>query len=734
MSAFRRFIVAMSFVALLCVLTVADLCAQSATGSAAAQEVTKPQEVRKTDEDKSTIQPPTARVTPTKLEKHGDTRVDNYYWLRERQNPEVLAYLNAENEYTDSVMAHTKWLQETLFEEFKARIKQTDMSVPYRLDDYFYYSRVEEGKEYPIYCRKKGSLEAPEEVMLDVNVIAQGHGYFSVGERAVSSGQNFLAFPVDTVGRRFYSIHFKDLATDESLKDLIPGVTGNMAWANDNKTLFYSKQDPATLRWNRIYRHDLGTDTNQDVLVYEEKDEGFNCYVFKTKSKKYLLIGCEQTLSSEYRYLDANDPQGTFRVFLPREANHEYHLDHYGDYFYIRTNWQAKNFRLMRTPMTKTAKANWLDVIPHRDSVLVEDFQVFKDYLVVTERKNGLIQILIRPWSGTEEHYLDFGEPAYMAYLGDNYQLDTAILRYVYTSMTTPTSIFDYNMATREKALLKRDEILGGFDSNNYVTERLYANAGDGTKIPISIVYRKGIEKDGANPLLLYGYGSYGLSMDAAFGALRVSLLDRGFVYAIAHVRGGQELGRWWYEDGKLLKKKNTFTDFIACAEELVREKYTSPAKLFAEGGSAGGLLMGAVINMRPDLFKGVVAEVPFVDAVTTMLDESIPLTTEEYDEWGNPNQKEYYDYILSYSPYDNVRARNYPSLLVTTSLQDSQVQYWEPAKWVAKLRTAKTDKNVLLLKTYMEAGHGGVSGRYQRYREVAFMYAFLLDSVGIAK
>jgi oligopeptidase B len=734
MTVFRRFIIATSFLALLCVQPIAGLRAQSTTGSTAAPEVKGAQEVRKADEGKNTIQPPKARITPVKLEKHGLTRVDNYYWLRERQNPEVLAYLNAENEYTDSVMAHTKGLQETLFQEFKARIKQTDMSVPYKLDDYFYYARVENGKEYPIYCRKKGTLEATEEIMLDVNLMAQGHGYFAVGERAVSSGQNFLAFPVDTVGRRFYAIRFKDLKTGEALQEVIPDVTGNMAWANDNTTLFYSKQDPVTLRWHSIYRHVLGTDSARDELVYEEKDPAFNCYVFKTKSKKYVMIASEQTLSTEYRYLDANEPQAAFKVFLPREADHEYHVDHYGDYFYIRTNWQARNFRLMRTPVMNTTKANWLDVIPRRDSVLVEDFQVFRDYLVVTERKDGLIQMHIRPWSGAEEHYLDFGEPAYLAYLGDNYQLDTPILRYVYSSMTTPTSIFDYNMATREKTLLKRDEVLGGFDSNNYVTERLWASAQDGTEIPISIVYRKGIKKDGSNPLLLYGYGAYGLSTDATFSALRVSLLDRGFVYAIAHVRGGQELGRWWYEDGKVLNKKNTFTDFIACAEELVREKYTSPAKLFADGASAGGLLIGAVINMRPDLFKGAVAEVPFVDALTTMLDESIPLTTEEYDEWGNPNQKKFYDYILSYSPYDNVKAKAYPNLLVSTSLQDSQVQYWEPAKWVAKLRVTKTDTNELLLKTYMEAGHGGVSGRYQRYREVALTYAFVLDLVGIDK
>jgi len=686
------------------------------------------------EEIKNMVDAPRARVSPAKLGKQGESRIDNYFWLKERDNPDVLAYLNAENAYTDSVMAHTAGLQDTLFEEFKTRIKQTDMSVPYKMDDYFYYTRVEDGKEYPIFCRKRGSVEAPENVIIDANVLARGHGYFAIGDRAVNSGQDLVAFPVDTIGRRFYAIRFKNLTTAEELQDLIPDVTGNMAWANDNKTLFYSKQDPGTLRWYRIYRHTLGTESSQDQLVYEEKDPTFNCFVFKTKSKKYVIIGCEQTLSAEYRYLDADNPAGSFAVFAPREENHEYQIDHYGDYFYVRTNWHAKNFRLMRTPVTKTAKTNWEDVIPHRDNVYLEGFQVFKDYLVAVERKDALVQMRIRPWASGEEHYLDFGEPAYMAYLGDNYVLDTSVLRYVYTSMTTPTCIFDYNMATREKTLLKQEEVLGGFDSKNYVTERLWAIANDGTKIPISLVYRKGLKKDGSAPLLLYGYGSYGLSMDATFSPFRISLLDRGFVYAIAHVRGGQEMGRWWYEGGKLLNKKNTFTDFIACAEALVREKYTNPSNLFAEGGSAGGLLIGAVINMRPDLFDGAVAEVPFVDVVTTMLDESIPLTTEEYDEWGNPTKKEYYDYMLSYSPYDNVEAKAYPNLLVTTSLQDSQVQYWEPAKWVAKLRAAKTDSNELLLKTYMEAGHGGVSGRYQRYKEVAFTYAFILDLAGIRK
>jgi oligopeptidase B len=539
---------------------------------------------------------------------------------------------------------------------------------------------------------------------------------------------------VDAVGRRIYTIHFKDLSSGEILPDVIPGVTANVAWAEDNKTLFYTKQDPATLRWHRVYRHVLGTDPAHDQLVYEETDETFSCFVLKTKSKQYIIIGCQQTLATEFRYLEADDPQGEFRLFLPREREHEYWVDHYRDHFYIRSNDQAKNFRLMKTPVGETGKEDWREVIPHRDDVLLEGFELFRDHLAVVERERGLVQIGLHPWSGEERHYLDFGEPAYLAYLGDNHEFDTPILRYTYTSLTTPESVFDYNMATREKELLKQEEVLGGFDSQNYQTERLSAATEDGTEIPISIVYRKGTRRDGDNPLLLYGYGSYGHSMDAAFNPERVSLLDRGFVYAIAHVRGGSELGRWWYEDGKLLKKKNTFTDFIACAKHLVASRYTNPDKLFALGGSAGGLLMGAVLNMQPDLFKGVVASVPFVDVVTTMLDESIPLTTSEYDEWGNPNDQTYYDLMLSYSPYDNVEAREYPNLLVLTSLHDSQVQYWEPAKWVAKLRVLKTDQNRLLLRTKMEAGHGGVSGRFKRYKEVAFIYAFLLDLVGISE
>lgn len=680
-------------------------------------------------EDKN---PPVAKIEPKQLKIHGDIRIDNYYWLKERENQEVIDYLNAENDYTQAVMAHTKDFEDLLFEEIKGRIKQTDVSVPYKLDDYYYYYRYEEGKEYRIYCRKKGSLESAEAIMIDANELAEGQEFLSIRGRVISSEQNIIAFAVDTVGRRIYTIYFKNLETGELYTDEIPKATGNMAWANDNKTLFYTRQDTKTLRSYQIYRHKLGTDESKDVLVYEEKDETFSTYVSKTKSKKYLLIGSYQTLSSEYRFLRADNPKGRFKIFLKRERNHEYDVDHFQDKFYIRTNDRAKNFRLMATPVNRTRKRNWVEVIPHRPDVFLRGFEIFMDHLVLQERKNGLTQIRIISWNGGEEHYLDFGEPAYLAYVSTNRDIKTRILRYGYTSMTTPNSTYDYDMVTREKVLMKRDEVLGGFDSNHYQTDRLFAISSDGTEIPISIVYRKGIKRDGNNPLLLYGYGSYGNSMDATFSSPRLSLIDRGFIYAIAHVRGGQELGRQWYEDGKLFNKKNTFTDFISCAEHLVHEKYTSPENLIAMGGSAGGLLMGAVINMAPDLFIGVVAHVPWVDIITTMLDPSIPLTTSEYDEWGDPNEKEYYEYMLSYSPYDNVQAKDYPNMLVTTGLHDSQVQYWEPAKWVAKLRALKTDENLLLLKTNMDAGHGGPSGRFKRYRKTAFQYTFILDLVGI--
>jgi oligopeptidase B len=665
---------------------------------------------------------------PTRLEKHGHVRIDDYYWLRERDNPEVIAYLQSENEYAEKEISRAAVSEEKLFDEIKARIKQTDMSVPYRRDGFFYYTRYEGGKEYPIFARKKDSLDQHEEIMLDANTLAEGHEFFAIGGLAVSSGRDLLAYAVDTQGRRIYTTYVKNLTTGEVLADVIPEVSENLTWANDNRTLFYAKQDPTTLRAYQIYRHVLGTDPAEDQLVFEETDETFSSYVFKTKSKKYLMIVSSHTLSQEYRYLEADDPTGTFRVFLPREREHEYHLDHYGDRFLIRTNDKAKNFRLMATDVGKVQKEHWQELIPHREDVFLGDFEIFKDHLVLEERKRGLVQLRVLPWQADGEHYLQFEEPAYRVNLGTNLEFDTPVLRFEYTSMKTPLSIYDYDMTGRTKTLLKQEEVVGGFNPENYVTERLHAPAGDGTEIPMSIVYRKEMKRDGQNPLLLYGYGAYGLSLDPAFASPRLSLLDRGFIYAIAHVRGGQELGRQWYEDGKLLKKKNTFTDFVACAEYLIRERFTNPDKLFAMGRSAGGLLMGAIANMRPDLFKGVVAEVPFVDVMTTMLDPSIPLTTGEYDEWGDPNQKEFYDYMSSYSPYDNVEAKGYPNLLITGGLHDSQVQYWEPAKWAAKLRELKTDSNRLLLKTNMEAGHGGPSGRFRRHHETAFAYAFLLD------
>ena len=673
-----------------------------------------------------------AKRIPTRLEKHGHVRVDNYYWLRERDNPEVIAYLNAENEYAEKQMAHTKAFEEKLFEEIKGRFKQTDMSVPYKRDDYFYYTRYEEGKEYPIYARKRGSFEQPEEIMLDVNVLAQGHEFFSVGGSAVSAGQDILAYAVDTQGRRVHTTYFKDLKTGATLPDVLSAVTENLAWANDNKTLFYARQDAATLRAYQIWRHVLGTDSAQDQLVFQEDDETFVTYVFKTKTRKYLMIVSAQTVCQEYRYLHADNPYGEFKIFLARQRDHEYHVDHFADRFLIRTNDQAKNFRLMATATDKPGKENWQEIIPHRADVFLGDVEIFKDHLAVEERQRGLTQIRVIPWSGGDEHYLEFQEPAYRAHIGNNPELETTVLRFEYTSMKTPLSIYDYDMVTRQRVLLKQEEVLGGFNADHYMTERLYARAGDGTEVPLSIVCRKGTKRDGQNPLLLYGYGSYGFSIDPAFASPRLSLIDRGFVYAIAHVRGGQELGRSWYEEGKLLKKKNTFTDFISCAEYLIREGFTNPEKLFAMGRSAGGLLMGAVTNMRPDLFKGIVAEVPFVDVVTTMLDPSIPLTTGEYDEWGDPNEKEYYDYMLSYSPYDNVEAKNYPNLLITAGLHDSQVQYWEPTKWAAKLRALRSDQSRLLLKTNMDAGHGGASGRFRRHHETAFSYVFLLDLAGI--
>ena len=694
--------------------------------------------------------PPRARIAPTRLETHGVVRVDDYYWLRERDNPEVTAYLEAENEYTRAVLAPTEALQETLFAEIKGRIKQTDMSVPYREGDYTYYTRFEDGREYPIHCRRPIERHQPsprpsasthnrsepdglEQVLLDVNLLAEGHDFCQVSGRQVSPDQRLLAYGTDFEGRRIHTIRVKDLTTGATLGDELTGVTSNLVWANDSRTLFYTRQDPATLRWFRVYRHRLGAPQADDTLVYEEPDETFNCEVGKSRSKRYLLIGSYQTLSTEYRYLDAGQPDGSFTVFLPRERDHEYQLDHYRDRFYIRTNHAARNFRLMEAADGQWDPEQWVELIPHREDVLLGSFELFTDHLVVQERRGGLVHLHVRPWGGEGGHDIAFDEPTYDAYLSTNREPDTRVLRFGYESLTTPESTYEYDMVTRARTLLKREEVLGDFDRSQYRAERLTATAVDGESIPISLVSRVGTARDGTNPVLLYGYGAYGISMDATFNSARLSLLDRGFVFAIAHVRGGQELGRRWYDDGRLGHKPNTFNDFIACAEHLVAERFTSPARLFAMGGSAGGLLLGAVVNMRPDLFAGAVAQVPFVDVVTTMLDDSIPLTTGEYDEWGNPHERAAFDDILAYSPYDNVEAKDYPSLLVLAGLHDSQVQYWEPAKWVAKLRALKTDANPLLLKTNMDAGHGGVSGRYRQYRETALQYAFLLEHAGVA-
>ncbi len=679
--------------------------------------------------------PPTAAIHPKQLEKHGDVRIDNYYWLNERENPEVIDYLNKENEYYEKMTEHTKQFREDLFEEMKGRIKEDDSSVPYFYNGYYYITRFEKGKDYPIYSRKKGSLEAKEEIMFDCNEMAKGHSYFKLTGLNVSEDNQWVAFGIDTVSRRQYTLQVKNLFTNEIQSVKIENTTGGSTWAGDNKTLFYTRKDSVTLRSETIYKHKLGTPATEDKEVYHEKDDTFSVFVYKEKSKKYLVIGSSSTLTTEFRTLDAKKPDGEFKIFQPRVRGMEYSISHYADKFYIVTNKdKATNFKLMVTPETNTGMENWKDLIPHRKDVLVEDIDIFKDYLVISERSNGLNKIRIRPWKG-EEYYLPFESETYTAGTSANPDFDTDILRYSYQSLATPSSVIDFNMKTQEKTIKKEQEVLGGkFDKNNYVEERVWATAEDGTKVPISMVYRKGIEKDGNNPFLLYAYGSYGASMDPYFSSVRLSLLDRGFIYAIAHIRGGEDLGREWYENGKLLKKKNTFTDFIDCSKFVIAEGYTSKEHLYAEGGSAGGLLIGAVVNMAPQLYNGVIAQVPFVDVVTTMLDDSIPLTTSEYDEWGNPNEKEYYEYMKSYSPYDNVKAQDYPNMLVTTGLHDSQVQYWEPAKWVARLRALKTDNNVLYLDTNMEAGHGGASGRFEALKEVAKEYSFLLDLEGIKK
>lgn len=685
-------------------------------------------DIRKKADQLSSLEPPKARAIPEQLKTHGHTRIDNYYWLNQRENPEVIAYLEAENTYTAALMNHTESLQEELFTEIKSRIKQTDLSVPEMRGSHFYYTQTIEGQDYPIYARKRGSLDADEEVLLDVNAMAKGHNFYNAFP-SISSNEDLMAYADDTRGRRIYTIRFKNLTTGQQFPEAISNTSGNMVWAEDNQTLFYTKRDPETLRSFQIYRHTVGTDPVNDVLIFEEEDEEFSSRVWKTKSKEYIVISSSHTMMDEHRFVDASSPMNSFRLFIKRARGHEHRIDHIGDHFYVLTNFgSAKNFQLMRAPVSQTETDHWEPVIAHRDDVFLEGFELFRDHMVVSERKNGLVEFRVRPWGG-DEHYIEFEDAAYATRMTSNPEFDTPTLRFSYASLAAPQTIYDYDMNTRERTLLKQDEVLGEYNSSDYIVERLYAPARDGVvQIPISMIYRKDLGKDGTSPLLLYAYGSYGASMDASFSSTRISLLDRGFIYAIAHIRGGQEMGRGWYEDGKMFNKKNTFTDYIDAAEFLIEESYTTPDKLFARGGSAGGLLMGAVTNMRPELFHGVIANVPFVDVVTTMLDESIPLTTFEFDEWGNPSDLESYQYMLSYSPYDQLEAKDYPNLLVTTGLHDSQVQYWEPAKWVAKMRSLKTDSNRLLLKTHMDAGHGGGSGRDRRYQELAFEFAFLLD------
>jgi len=692
------------------------------------------------------MKPPVAKKIAEKLTIHGDSRTDNYFWMRlsdeqkeadspDAQTQDVLDYLNAENAYAKEVMKHTEPLQEKLFTEIKSRIKEDDQSVPVSKNGYSYYTRYETGADYALYCRKKLTDGANEEILLNGPEMGKGKDYFAIGDYEISTNNRLIAYSTDYVSRREYTIRVKNIETGEILSDEIAKTSGSITWANDNKTLFYSKQDPVTLRSYRVYKHVIGSDSSEDELVYEEKDETFGTFIYKTKSEKYLIIGSYQTMSNEYRYLDADNPNGEWTMIQPRVRGLEYGVDHFGDDFYIVCNENAKNFKLVKTPVDKPGKENWQDIIPHRADVLLEGIDIFKNHLVVTERKMGLVKLRVMPWDAKGEHYIEFNDPTYAVSPSGNPEFDTEVLRFNYASLTTPRTTYDYDMVSKEKTILKQQEVLDEtFSPDNYASERLMAPARDGKMVPISIVYKKGFERNGKAPLLLYAYGSYGATMDPYFSSVRLSLLDRGIAFAIAHIRGGQDLGREWYEEGKLLHKKNTFTDFIDCAQFLIDQDYTSSEHLYAQGGSAGGLLMGAVANMAPEMWNGVIAQVPFVDVVSTMLDESIPLTTGEFDEWGNPKNPEYYHYILSYSPYDNVEAKDYPNMLVTTGYWDSQVQYWEPAKWVAKLREMKTDDNILIMDCNMKVGHGGASGRFDRYKEIALEYAFLLDLEGIEK
>ena len=690
---------------------------------------------------------PIAKAIPSQLNYHSDTLIDDYFWMRlsdaqkeseqaDPQTQDVLDYLVEENSFLDAHMSDTKVLQDTLFQEYVSRIKQDDESVPYSDNGFTYYSKFEEGEDYKRYFRKKNEGAGKEELLLDLPELAKDQNYFALGDWSVSTNNQLLAFSTDLVSRREYTIYIKNLATGEVFKDKIENTTGGITWANDNKTLFYVKQDEATLRSHKIFKHVLGTDASMDELVFEEKDETFSCSVYKSKSSKYLFIASYQTLSTEFRFLDADNPAGEWSIVQPRERNLEYSVSHYKDSFFIRTNLDAKNYQLMKTSVAKPSKENWKVLIPHRENVFLSGLNIFKNYLVLNERKNGLTEMRVMNWETGEEHYISFNDPTYSLFANINLDFDTDLFRFSYTSLTTPSSVYEYNLFSKERVLLKQQEVLGGkFDASNYVSERLYATSRDGeTQVPISIVYKKGFTKDGSAPVLLYGYGSYGANMNPYFSTSRLSLLDRGFAFAIAHVRGGQEMGRDWYENGKLLKKKNTFNDFIDCGKFLVDTKFTSPSHLYAQGGSAGGLLMGAIINMEPNLWNGVIAGVPFVDVINTMWDETIPLTTGEFDEWGNPKDKVYYDYIKSYSPYNNVQKMDYPNLLITTGYWDSQVQYWEPAKWIAKLRAYRTNTNLLMMSCNMDVGHGGASGRFESLKEIALEHAFLLKLEDISE
>lgn len=679
---------------------------------------------------KENLSPPIADKISYQHKIHDHIRVDNYYWMNQRDNPEVVDYLERENDYYQKMTAHTLSFQDQLYNEMRGRIKEDDNSVPYFLNGYWYITRYELNKDYPIYTRKKGALTAEEEILFDCNKMAKGHDYFRLVGISVSPDNTKVAFGVDTVSRRQYTIQVKNLLSEEILKTKIDNTTGGSVWAADNKSLFYNKKDPQTLRSEAVYKHDVSLPKQKDQLVFEEEDETFSVYVSKSKSQEYLFISSFSTLTSEHRFVKSNSPNDEFKIFQNRITGMEYSLDHFGDHFYIHTNYDgAKNFKVMQTNVDKTSIEHWQDLLPHREDTLIEDFDLFENYWLVNERENGLSKVRVIHWDGSSDYYLPMNDETYTLYISYNPEFKSDTFRYVYNSMTTPASVIEFNTINKETTVLKTQQVLGGkFDKDNYISKRLWAEARDGKKIPISIVYHKDTELSADTPILQYAYGSYGSTIDPSFSSTRLSLLDRGFAFAITHIRGGEYLGRQWYEEGKLLKKKNTFQDFVDCSNFLIEKKYTSANHLYAYGGSAGGLLMGAVINMAPELYNGVIAAVPFVDVVTTMLDETIPLTTSEFDEWGNPKEKVYYDYMLSYSPYDQIKPMNYPNLLVTSGFHDSQVQYFEPTKWVAKIRSMKTDKNLLFLDTNMMAGHSGASGRFDGLKELAKKFAFIID------